>query len=262
MDKKMIIAVFLVALIALGAFLFLQQKAPSEIKSPEDVSAVHLLMDPKSLPSLEEVINGTGDNYTRERALITYADIALRSGNGTHAMEFLKGVVYNEQNDEVLSSAYANYYWLKDEMGIAPNATMNVSVSGNLKTGNNITVLLTVYSPRPTTDLAKVSCGAVDIEDHDVTTGGSPGTGVIYNDSISGEGVFAHAWVLAPDMVKANITQIPIVVPFTVYLREDGKTIVKCRTQARYDRLDYDLLEEDIYLDISASGGNYTITAK
>ena len=129
-----------------------------------------------------------------------------------------------------------------------------------LRTGNNITVLVTVYSPRPTTDPAIVACGGVDPARHNVTTGGGPGVGVIMNSSISGEGAFAHAWVLSPDLVRENITAMPVTVPFTVYLRESGTTIVKCRLQAQYDRLDYDKLERWIYLDVGPESGTYNIT--
>jgi hypothetical protein len=276
MDTKLLIIAVAVVLVVVGVFVLLQGKpvpagpaaptspnasaTPTKMETPEDITAVHMAMDPNSLPGLEAVITGNGDNYTRERAVIAYADIALRTGNGQRAMDFLKNVAYVEQNQEVSSSAYANYYWLKSGMGIGPNATMGVSVSGSLKTGNNITVLVTVYSPRPASHLAKVSCGGVDTEPHNVTTGGGPDVGVVMNSSISGAGAFAHAWVLSPDTVKENITAMPVTVPFTVYLRESGKTIVKCHLEARYDRLDYDELEQWVYLDVGPDSGTYNIT--
>lgn len=260
--KYIIIAVAVVFLLAIGAFFLLQGKgpsAPTEMNTPEDISAVHMAMDPTSLPGLEAVIKGDGDNYTRERAVITYADIAFRSGNGEQAMGFLKGVAYDEQNDEVRTSAYANYYWLKEAMDVPSDSSMEVAVSGDLKTGNNITVLVTVSGSRPTTDFAEISCGGVDLGNHSVTTGGSPDTGVVLNTSTAGSGAFSKAWVLPPDMVRKNITEMPLTVPFTVYLRESGQSLVKCRLEARYDRLDYDELEKDILLDIGPASGTYEI---
>ena len=268
MDKKIIIVVAVV-LVAIGIFMMLPKGVPpsgeegvpsGQAFTTENITSMRMGMDPNSLPILEGIISGTGDNYTRERAVIAYADISLRTGNGEHALSFLKGVAYDEENDEVRTSAYTNYYWLKDGMGKEPESGMDLEVSGDLLTGINITILVTAFTNRSATDPAKISCGAQDLEEHNLTTGGAPGVGVIVNDSTSGKGAFAKAQVLSPDMVRRDLSiGVPVDVPFTVYLKESGQTVVKCRVQVRHDRLDYDELEKWVYLDIGPGNGTYSI---
>lgn len=271
MDNKMTIILVVAAVVAIAALVFVmkgagvpptgQEQIPSGgAYTTEDMTQMRMDANSSSLAILEGIIAGTGDNYTRERAVIAYADIALRTGNGEDALNFLKGVAYNEQNDEVRTSAYTNYYWLKEGMGKGAQSEMDVEVSGDLLTGNNITILVTAFTNRSATDPAKISCGAQDLAEHNVTTGGAPGVGVIVNDSTSGIGAFAKAQVLPPDMLRRDLSVgVPVSVPFTVNLKESGQTLVKCRVEVRHDRLDYDELEEWVYLDIGPENGTYTI---
>ena len=271
MDKKMTIVLVVAAVVAVAVLVFVmnapgappsgQEQIPSAVGfTTENITSMRMEMDPNSLPTLEGIISGTGDNYTRERAVIAYADIALRTGNGEDALGFLKGVAYNEQNDEVRTSAYTNYYWLKEGMGKGAESEMHVEVSGDLLTGNNITILVTAFTNRSATDPAKISCGAQSLEEHSFSGGANPGEGFIVNDSTSGKGAYANAQVLAPDMLRKDLSPgVPVDTPFKVYLKQSGQTVVKCKVEVRHDRLDYDELEEWVYLDIGAENGTYSI---
>jgi len=270
MDKKMTIILVVAAVVAIAALVMVMQGAqpppsgeqqiPSGQATTEDITQMRMDANSSSLALLESIIAGTGDNYTRERAVIAYADIALRTGNGEDALNFLKGVAYNEENDEVRTSAYTNYYWLKEGMGKGAQSEMDLEVSGELLTGNNITILVTASTTRQATDPAKISCGGQSPDAPSYSGGAQPGESVTLGGSTSGPGAFAHAQVQSPDLVRRDLSVgVPIDVPFTVYLKESGQTLVKCRVEVRHDRLDYDELEKWVYLDIGPENGTYTI---
>jgi len=270
MDKKMTIILVVAAVVAIAALVFVmnwaqappsgEQQFPSGQATTEDITQMRMDANSSSLAMLEGIIAGPGDNYTRERAVIAYADIALRTGNGEDALNFLKGVAYNEQNDEVRTSAYTNYYWLKEGMGKGAQSEMGVEVSGDLMAGNNITILVTALTSREATDPAKISCGAQSLENQSFSSGSQPGESVTLGGSTSGRGAFAHAQVLSPDMLRRDLSVgVSVSVPFTVNLKESGQTLVKCRVEVRHDRLDYDELEKWVYLDIGAESGTYSI---
>jgi hypothetical protein len=53
------------------------------------------------------------------------------------------------------------------------------------------------------------------------------------------------------------IASQPITVTFPVELTEDGKLIIKARLKLTFDRLDYEVIEKTVYMDVS--DGKYEI---
>jgi len=257
MDKKLIIAAAVVVILVAAAFLVLQQPTGGQQAGNATLAHVdelHMGMNASSLDELEAVIRGSGDNYTRERAVSDYADIALQTGNGERALAFLKAVAYDEANDDVRTSAYSNYYLLQDELGKKPETSLDVKVLGDIKPGNNITVVLTILSTRGS-NTSSVVLWPSELQDRNYSLGGGN-----FVDVNTGKGAFAQAEVTPSTRLRTYIpANISMEMPYTVYLKGAGQTILKAMVEVRYDRLDYDWVEKDIFLDVGPSGGNYTI---
>jgi hypothetical protein len=56
--------------------------------------------------------------------------------------------------------------------------------------------------------------------------------------------------------VPANAS---VEVPYTITITKAGQAFLKARVDMRYDLLDSEKVEKDIFLDIGQSSGNYTI---
>jgi len=256
MDKKLIIGAVVVVLVVLGAFILLQKPAAGAEAGLVQVGELHMQMDSSSLSELEKIIHSNADNYTRERALTSYADVALRTGNGEQALVLLRELAYNETNDDVRTSAYTNYYWLKEEMGKGPDTTMDVQVRGDIKPGNNITVVVTLANTRGS-NLTTLILWPSPLDDVSISNDGS---NIV--DVNTGKGAYAQAHVTPSTRLSLELQpNVSQEIEYTVYLKGPGQTVLKAAAEVRYaeDRLDYDQLEKDIFLDVGSSEGNYTI---
>jgi hypothetical protein len=267
MDKKIIIgALALVILIAAVFVVFIQPKGGADTNATgihpiplnatlAHVEDLHMGMDSQSMAELESIIKSDADNYTRERAVSVYSDIASRSDPG-RALSFLKSVAASEQNDDVRTSAYANYNWLKNVSHIGPQTTMDVHVIGDIKPGNNITLVLSILSTRGSDIPADIGMAATSLKDQNVS-----GAGSIIVDANAGKGALTNL-VIEPSsrlrrVIPANVS---VEVPYTVTISKAGQAFLKARVDMRYDLTDFETVEKDIFLDVGASGGNYTIT--
>ena len=198
------------------------------------VKDLHRSMDAESLPRLASIIEGAGDNYTREQAVFAYADIARQNGKGKEAMDFFKKVAYEEQNDEVRTAAYANYYLLiQDE---PPMLTLNATVEGEIRPGRTITVTAVIRSGK---DYPEAS---------------------VYLQAENPETGLNTSAVVGQDRISTQITAgTPQNVPFTVSLLREGDAILRLRVKAVLDCLEYEEVDRTVYLSISNQGGSYLV---
>jgi hypothetical protein len=272
MDKKIIIGALALVIIIAAVFMVSAQPkgggAPAAANgtgNPASTGAInatlahvedlHMGMDSRSLAELEGIIKSDADNYTRERAVCVYSDIAFRSSNPDRALSFLKDVAAGEQNTEVRTSAYENYNWLKNVSHIGPQTTMDVRVIGDIKPGNNITVVLVILSTRGSEIPADIGMQATSLKEQNVTVGG---TTIV--DANAGKGALTNL-ILEPSsrlrrVVPANLS---VEVPYTVSISRAGQAFLKARVDMRYDLLDSDTVEKGIFLDVGPGSGNYTI---
>lgn len=202
--------------------------------STQTVGDLHRSMNAEDLPRLVAIIEGSGDDYTREQAVFVYADIARQNGKGKEAMDFFKKVAYEEQNDEVRTAAYANYYLLRQDE--PPLLTLNVTVEGEIRSGRTITITAIIRSEK-----------------------GYPEASV-YLQAENPETELNTIAVLGPDRISTPITEgTPLNVPFTVSLLREGDAILRLRAKSVLDRLEYEEVDRTVYLSISNQGGSYQV---
>lgn len=262
MNKKLIIigVVLLVGIIAAAAFFYMTVIGP-KTASLSHVDDLHMQMSASSLGELEAIIQNNADPYTRERAVNVYTDIALRSQNSKRALAFLKGLAPDEKDDDVRTSAYTNYYFIKEQAGIPPETTMDVQVLGDIKPGKNITVVLSVKSSRGS-DLSFVGMQSRTLQEGTPLASTAPGGRMInIVDANTGKGALTNV-VINPSYrirkpLPANVT---VEYPYTVSIKGPGKVALQSIVEVRYDRLDYDTITKEIFLDVGSNSGTFTIT--
>lgn len=261
MNKKLIIigVILLVVVIAAAGFLYMTIIGP-QTTTLSHVDDLQMQMSASSLGELEAIIKNNADPYTRERAVNVYTDIALRSQNSKRALAFLKGLASDEKDDDVRTSAYGNYYLIKEEAGIPPETTMDVRVLGDIRPGNNFTVVLSVTSSRGS-DLSFVGLQARTLQEGTPLASTAPeGSMINIIDANTGKGALTNV-VITPSYrirrpLPANMT---VDYPYTVSIRGPGKVVLQSIVEVRYDRLDYDTITKEIFLDVGSTGGTYTI---
>jgi len=248
MNKTLIITVAVLVVIVAVYFVIFQQQHVTKISPTNEslsnqtgtvienktaldqVNDYHLAMNASDLSELEAVIKGDDPIYTRERAIFVYSDVAVRTNNGQRALDLLKEIAYNETDDELRTAAYANYYFVKEQIGIPPSAELNVSLNGTISKGSNITVNLETF---PYKDLPEAYA-------------------MIKQES------YANYSEMAKDskQLSLNANQ-PVIVPFVVQLDEDGNHMIKARLKVVFDRLDYEVIEKTVYMNVTS--GEYEI---
>jgi hypothetical protein len=220
------------------------------------VDDLHMQMSASNLGELEAIIQNNADPYTRERAINVYSDIALRSQNQKRALAFLKALAPGEKNDDVRTSAYTNYYYIKEEAGIPPETTMDVRVTGDIKSGSTITVVLSVTSLRGSTR-STVMMDAQPLQEPMITESATADT-----NANTGKGTLTNV-VLTPSTpiqrpLPANVT---VEFPYTVTIKAPGKVVLDTTVKVPYNnRLDYDMIMKKIYLDAGSNSGTYAIS--
>jgi hypothetical protein len=263
MNKKTIIigVALAVVIIAAAVFLYVTVIGP-RTATLAHVEDLHMQMSASSLGELETIIRNNADPYTRERAVNVYTDIALQTQNPQRALAFLKGLASDEKDDNVRTSAYTNYYFIREQTGIPPATTMDIRVLGDIKPGSDITVVLGVTSSRGS-NLSFVGMQARTPQEQPVMTGtGSPGVSENVIDANTGKGAFTNV-LLDPSFrirkpLPANVT---VEYPYTVTIKGPGKVVLQSIVEVRYDMLDYDKVKKDIFLDVGINGGTYTISS-
>ena len=258
MNKKLIIigAVLLIVIIAVAAYFYMTEIGP-KTTSLAHVDDLHMQMSASSLDELEAIIRTNADPYTRERAINVYTDIALRSQNQKRALPFLKKLATDEKNDDVRASARTNYYYIKEEAGIPPDTSVDIRVTGDIKSGSTITVVLSVMSLRGSTRttvgmVARLLQEEPMISDYNTTE----------FDANTGKGALTNV-VLTPSTpiqrpLPANVT---VEFPYTVAIKAPGKVMLDISVQVPYNnRLDYDVITKKIFLDVGSNSGTYAIS--
>jgi len=235
MNKKLIIigVVLLVVLIAVAAFFYVTVIGP-RTATLSHVDDLHMQMSASSLGELEAIIQNNADPYTRERAVNVYTDIALRSQNSTRALAFLKGLAPDEKDDDVRTSAYTNYYFIKEEAGIPPETTMGVQVLGDIKPGKNITVVLSVTSSRGS-NLSFVGMQARTLqEETPLASTASEGSIINIVDANTGKGALTNVFITPSYRIRrplpANVT---VEYPYTISIKGPGKVMLQSIVEVR-----------------------------
>lgn len=233
------ILIFIVVAIVLYVFLG-ASCGPKDISAVDVdyVSELHTRLDPSDIPELKEIIMGHKDNYVRERAVFVLADIATRKDTTEDVIDFLKEVVNNEDNDEVRSAAYTNLYMIRELYPLEIKGELEIVVEGDIKEGGNITVIAIVSS---IVDVERATMGIKRIRN--VGDEGPPAVWVIDSNS-------AAFCLRAGESVET---------PFSIQIGKEGLYIIPCVLRLYFDRVDYQTVEKNIYLNVGKTEGLYEV---
>lgn len=218
------------------------------------VDDLHMKMSPSSLGELEGIIRSSAGSYTRERAVSVYADIASRSGNEDRALSFLKDVAITEADTEVRTAAYTNYYWIREETGTPAATTVGVNITGEVRPGSEVELVLTVTSTRGS-NLTTIGLAASPLN----PTQDASGNGVIV-DANAGKGALTNLRISPANRIKKPLpANISVEFPYRISITGPGQAVVESVVEVRYDQLDYDVVKKRIVFDAESSGGSWSL---
>jgi len=209
---------------------------------PSYISELHLRLDAEDIPELKEIIESHPDNYTRERAVFVLADIAIRRNKTEEVVDFLKGIAYDEENDDVRSAAYANLDLIREYYALETRGDLTIRVEGKIREGNSITLIADASS---TVDVDEAIVGVRRIAEF--------GT----EETVGVELDPAHPRNPSNPMrisLKAGESKE---IPFTIHLRKEGEYLILCALKLNIDRVDYQTIEKKIHLTVEKTGGTF-----
>lgn len=118
----------------------------------DDLSTMELNPSGNYADQLMAVIEGDGEPYLKERAVFTLTRIALNQNETRAVIPLLKDLAMHASSEEIRTAAHANLNLITT---IVPQPTygyLNVSVEGDIRTGNPIRLVAEVSSTVPTAD--------------------------------------------------------------------------------------------------------------
>jgi len=209
----------------------------------EYLNDIHRSMDPKNISELKEIILNHPDDYVRERAIFVLTDIAIRSNNVDDVIDFLKKIAYNEKDDEVRTAAYANLDLIREYYPIERVGDLKVRVEGDVRKGGNISLVLTAYSK---VDVIEAKAGIKRI--------------VNFRGETTPETILEGAVLSSRNPVRFILNAGESKdASFTIHLKESGEYIVSCMLKLDIDRVDYQVIEKQVYLKVEEGGGEYKV---
>ena len=211
----------------------------AKVIDPAYISDIHLRLDPADIPELKQIIESHPDSYTRERAVFVLTDIAIRKDVTDDAIDFLKGIAYNEENDVVRSAAYSNLDLIREFYPLETRGDLALRVEGEIREGNTITVVATASS---TVDVDEAAVGVKRLAEF----GAEETTGIQLDTS-------SHR---NPTRLSLRAGESEDV-PFTVQLGKEGKYLILWVLKLSFDRVDYQVIEKGIYLTVGKTGGSF-----
>ena len=211
----------------------------------EDIGTIHETMDLDNLDLLEQIIESNQDGGVREQAIMTYGDIALRTGNSEQAMDFLKGIALDEQNDSgVQEAAIANYYYLKEQDNGTEQAeaTFDASVMGNQTVGSNLTIVLDATVPKDAdVRFVIMRIGSTENDSEHLAGEFEP-----YTESVVGKVQLLSENPISYSLVAGETKEVP----FILELDQPGKYTITCGIVIGYDFLDYEEITKEVEIEV------------
>lgn len=229
-----IIAAVLLAVIAAGAFLALSKSLNRP--KPEDATVSSLLEIQKNpsndyIDYLEQVIRKNRDQTVRDVAVNTLASITIRKGETEKVMGFLKDLTVSEKDPAIVSAAYAGIDRIREKYPLPPLGGLNVSVSGNVRKGGEVTITAT-FSSTTNIDSAVLSLDY-------------PGNVV---ESID------H-----PLSYMSLTANTPVTRAYRIRLLSTGEYKVPVNLMVSTDRTDYEQIRRTVLFTVRENEGEYSI---
>jgi hypothetical protein len=203
---------------------------------PEDATTGYLIEIQKNPPDtyIEEltlIIERNQDQAVRDAAVNTLTDIAIRRSETERIMDFLKDLTLDEEDPVIMSAAYASIDLIRDAYPLPPMGSLNLSVRGNVKRGEDIEIIATFSS---TQNIEKAVLG-LDIP----------------LDFIE---------PVTPYILYTNLTaNTPKMHTFQVHILESGEIRIPVQLLVSTDRTDYEQIDREVQLIVRDTGGEYLI---
>ena len=200
------------------------------------ITEIHQRLDPADIPELKSIISSSAANYTRERAVLVLADIAMSSGVTQDVVDFLKDVAYNEQNDEVRTAAYASLAHIYELYPLEEKGNLTASSIGEIRQGGNITLILTAFS-------------SVDVAEAKVAI-----ERIVPIGAVEGEGIKVKPLSPMEFPLKAGESRETM---FEVILGNEGEYSILCVLKLDLDRITIQTIEREYYLKVGKTSGRF-----
>lgn len=224
-NKKILIKVtaFLAIIIIIVFFLFYRLKKfnPQKI-TIDDLEKIQLNPPKDYIKKLELVIQKNNDPYTKEKAIFTLTDIAIRKYETEKIVDFLKEMAMNEKTNNLRTAAYANLDLIREHNPLEKHGSLSLSVFGEIKKNSKIILVARVLAN-------------VDVEEARV------GINKL-NKNIELLNTSQMVYQLS---LKANQPQEA---EFELFLKERGEYEIPVTLILSSDRVDYEEITEEINL--------------
>lgn len=248
--KKVFLIVVLLLIIGYGLFVFssrlgeVKEKIDLDEKIVKNQTAanrlselegIHLNLDVNDIPKLKEIIKSDTDSYVRERAIFVLTDISIQKNVTTEAIDFLKDIAHSEKNDEVRTAAYSNLDLIRETVPPPIEGELDFRIEGDIKKGGDITIFLR----------------AIAYQDSEAT---------VFIKRLSSYGDNERVGL---SLVGRNKVNFPLKsgesneFPFTLAIDENGEYLVIGALKLSLDRVDYRVIEKQIYLKVDETEGSY-----
>lgn len=184
------------------------------------------------IEELMSIVENNDDPYIRERAVFTLVDIAVEGNETEEVVDFLKGLAMNETEDSVRTAAYANLDLIRDLFPPEKVGSLELSLSGDIGKGSEVTLVAEVSS-------------TIDLEEEAII-------GIIsLPDDIE---------LLSPGVLKIELeANVPEEVNFNLRLNQTGEHIITVALKLSFDRIDYEMIYQDVYLAVNESDGEFSL---
>jgi hypothetical protein len=229
MNKKLLLLFFIVAVIF--GIIYISMTAQKKNINIEYLESVQLNPSDNYIQDLESIIkNNNADPYIRERAIFTLTDLSISRNETDKIIVFLSSIAMDEKDDNIRTSAYANLDLMREAFPLEKRFFLNVSISGKIKKDSIINISANLMSKGN----GEVIFGFRQIDQNIV-----PLTQPFYKINL-----------------KANT---PNEFKFELHIKKAGKYVLPFSARISFDRIDYEEINREIYLDVGEQNGSFEI---
>lgn len=242
MKKKMItvVGVIIIVVALVLIFVLLQEPTTDETVEPDttpdtttsDLSTLEAMqLEPPEdyIERLKAIIEGDPDPYTRERAVLILTELALRKNDTGEIIDFMKDLAMEEEDENVRTSAYVSVDLIRDKFPLEPTGSLELSISGDIKKGADITLIATVSTTSVLT--ADVIVGITSL-DNDI-------------ELLSDQG---------GEKFQLNANQ-PQEARFDLRLTETGEYYIPVAFMISFDSVDYEKIKKELHIQVNEADG-------
>ena len=193
----------------------------------EHLEAMQISQPDNYIKELRAIIDSSSDPDIRERGIFTLTDIAIKRNETEKIVDFLKGIAYNEKQENVRTAAYANLNLIRSIHPLEKKGSMEVELRGDIRKGGTVTVVAQISS---TMDVREVIIGLGDMP-----------------ESIE---------PISRPVQKFNLLAgQPQEAKFDLRINDVGSHYIPINFMMGFDRVDYETIKKRIYLTAEENGG-------